>query len=177
MRKLQVPLFLLATGLLGACAQIPAPGPNSTALAQTRASQADQAAQMAQERLAAVATQRRAAERHFCSSWKASLDLVRRDAIGCVHATPEQQGACWDAVANWAGAKSEYYAALQRLFAGYPYAEPAQAAGSFFQQTQTWAQNCRGNIQACLQEADQSSMQAQKAAVNQFCAGHGGPPS
>ncbi|WP_308389869.1 hypothetical protein [Acidithiobacillus sp. AMEEHan] len=174
MRKLQVPLFLLATGLLGACAQIPAPVPNHAALAQSRASQADQAARLAEERLAAVTAQRRAAEKQFCSSWQRSLDLVRRDAIGCVHATSEQQGACWDAVANWAGAKGEYYAALQRLFVGHAYAEPAQAAGNFFQQTQVWAQNCRSNIQGCLQEASQSSMQAQKAVVNRFCAARSG---
>ncbi|MEY2342288.1 hypothetical protein AB4090_09300 [Acidithiobacillus sp. IBUN Pt1247-S3] len=176
MRKRQVPL-LLTVGLLGACAQLPAPQPSRSAVAETRSAQAEQAAQLAQERLAAVAAQRQAAEARFCESWRSSLDLMRRDAIGCVHTTPEQQGSCWDAVSSWAGAKSDYYSALQRLFAGHAYAAPAQTAGNFFQQTQAWAQLCRSSVQNCLQEANQTQMQGQKAAVSQFCAAQGNATS
>ena len=175
MRKLQVPL-LLALGLLSACAQVSTPQPNRAAVAETRSARAERAAQLAQESLAAVAAQRHATEGRFCQSWQRSLDLVRRDAIGCVHMRSEQQATCWDAVAHWAGAKSDYYSALQRLFAGHAYAAPAQAAGNFFLQTQAWAQLCRSNLQSCLQKADQSPMQGQKAAVNQFCAAHRNAP-
>ncbi len=168
MRKLQIPLVLTLFSL-AACAQMPAPAPSSSAVAAARSVQAERAAQLAEERLAAVTAQRRAAEGRFCQDWQRSLDLVRRDAIGCVHSAADQQGACWDAVSRWAGAKSDYYSALQRLFVGHPYAAPAQAAGNFFQQTQAWAQLCRGSVQNCLQEANQSPMQVQKARVNQFC--------
>ncbi|MCE5360112.1 hypothetical protein [Candidatus Igneacidithiobacillus taiwanensis] len=170
MRKRSFALLSLPL-LLGACAQMPAPSsPNSAAVAAARSQAAEQTAELAQERLAAAAAQRHAAEARFCPDWQDALQIVRRDAVGCVQGSSSDQSACWDAVSHWASAKGEYYAALGRLFAGHSYAAPSAAAANFFRNTATWALTCREGTQNCLQAAQDSTMQSDKQQVNDFCA-------
>ncbi|MCE5393101.1 MAG: hypothetical protein JJ693_00685 [Acidithiobacillus sp.] len=169
MRKESTILFLLPF-FLGACAQLPPPTVSTgAAIATARSEAAQNTAQLAEERLAAITAQRHAAEQKFCPDWQESLGLVRRDAVGCVQGPGASQSTCWDAVSRWAAAKGDYYSALGRFFQGSPYAEPSLAAENFFRDTARWALTCRDSTENCLQAAQRFPMQAEKESVNRFC--------
>jgi len=159
---------------LGGCASnaMMPPSPAGVAgTAEARSQAAARAAQEAQQKLAATAVQRRAAEGQFCASWRRALELARRDAIGCARMEAGQQAACWTAVSQWAGEESRYFSALETLFGAGPYASSARKAGEFFDLTQSWASSCGNSLADCTAASQRATMDQRKDEVYRFCHG------
>lgn len=164
-------LFILVLASLAGCATVNSAVPDGGASsAATQSAQlAQEKAKQAEQRLAAVAGQRASAERQFCPNWQQALLRARNNAIGCARMPVNAQSTCWQAVAQWTNEESQYFHALQPLFAGSPYARPSGHAAHFFDLAQSWAMTCENGSEACTQANGHQQMDQEKIQVNHFC--------
>ncbi len=164
-------LLLLVLASLAGCATVTTSESNQqTSSAATQSARlAQQKAELAEQHLAAIASQRATAERQFCPNWQQALLHARNNAIGCARMPINAQSACWQAVTQWANEESQYFHALHPLFTHSPYAEPAGHAAHFFDLAQSWAMTCEDGGAACTQASGHQQMDQEKKQVNQFC--------